>query len=102
VSAHFREGAEEERYEAAAFYEGPTNGLGDRFLDDGQSCVDRILQRPQVGRRVGERCRVVLAKRFPFSVTFSVIYAVQEATIIIVAVAHQRCRPGYWSDRYAR
>jgi len=98
VSAHFREGAEEERYEAAAFYEGPTDGLGDRFLDDVQSCVDRILQRPQVGRRVGERCRVVLAKRFPISV----LYAVEGATIIIVAVAHQRCRPGYWSDRYAR
>jgi hypothetical protein len=41
---------------------------------------------------------VVLARRFPFSV----IYAHEEATIVIVAVAHQRRRPGYWRERYVR
>jgi plasmid stabilization system protein ParE len=98
VSALFLEEAEEEMYEAAAFYEGRTDGLGDRFLDDIQACVDRISERPHMGRRVGGHFRVVLAKRFPFSV----IYALEEATIVIVAVAHQRRRPGYWRDRYAR
>ncbi len=85
-------------YEAAAFYEGRTDGLGDRFLDDIQACVDRISERPHMGRRVGEHFRVVLARRFPFSV----IYALEEASIVIVAVAHQRRRPGYWRERYAR
>jgi plasmid stabilization system protein ParE len=98
VSARFLEKAEEEMYEAAAFYEGRTNGLGERFLDDIQACVDRISERPHMGRQVGEHFRVVLARRFPFSV----IYAVEEATTVIVAVAHQRRRPGYWRDRYAR
>jgi len=98
VSARFLEEAEEEMHEAAAFYDRRTDGLGDRFLDDIQACVDRISERPHIGRRIGEHFRVVLARRFPFSV----IYAAEEATIVIVAVAHQRRRPGYWRDRDAR
>jgi len=98
VRASFLEEAEEEMYEAAAFYEVRTDGLGDRFLDDIEACVARICERPQMGRRVGGHFRVVLAKRFPFSV----IYALEEATVAIVAVAHQRRRPGYWRERYAR
>ena len=98
MSARFLEEAEEEMYEAAAFYEGRTDGLGDRFLADIQTCVERITERPHMGRRVGEHFRVVLAGRFPFSV----IYALDEAAIVIVAVAHQRRRPGYWRDRHAR
>lgn len=98
MKARFLEEAEEEMYQAAAFYEGQTDGLGYRFLDDIQACVDRISERPHMGRRVREKFRVVLARRFPFSV----IYAYEEATIVIVAVAHQRRRPGYWRDRYVR
>ncbi len=47
MRARFLEEAEEEMYEAAAFYEGRTDGLGDRFLDDIEACVDRIA----IGRR---------------------------------------------------
>lgn len=98
MRARFLEGAEEEMYEAAAYYEDQTEGLGDRFLDDIEACVDRICERPQMGRRVLEHFRVVLARRFPFLV----IYALEEATVVIVAVAHQRRRPGYWRERYGR
>jgi len=98
ASARFREKVEEGMYEAAAFYEGRTNRLGDRFLDDIQAYVDRISERPPMGRRVAEHFRVVLARRFPFSV----IHAVEEATTVIVALAHQRRRPGNWRDRYPR
>ena len=94
----FLEEAEEEMYEASAFYEDCSVGLGDRFLDDIQACVDRISERPHLGRRTGKQLRVVLARRFPFSV----VYAVEKATIVIIAIAHQRRRPGYWKERGAR
>ena len=56
-------------------------------------------------RRIGEAprrypvaehgTRRILLERFPFSVH----YRVNEEEIVIVAVAHQKRRPGYWASR---
>jgi plasmid stabilization system protein ParE len=39
--------------------------------------------------------RKFILKRFPFNV----FYLTRETEIVIVAVAHQKRRPGYWSTR---
>jgi plasmid stabilization system protein ParE len=87
--------AEEEMTEAALFYEAANAGLGDDFLDDIQHAIDTIRERPDLGPAVAPGFRRMLVRRFPFSI----IYAVEPGQVVVVAVAHQRRKPGYWRGR---
>ena len=82
---------------AARTYEDQAGGLGERFLEEGEGCVDLLLDRPHIGRRVGEFRRFPLRK-FPFTL----IYAQEGGDLVVVGVAHHRRRPGYWMERYDR
>ncbi|MGI9306620.1 MAG: type II toxin-antitoxin system RelE/ParE family toxin [Gammaproteobacteria bacterium] len=82
---------------AADIYEDQAVGLGERFLDEVEGCVDLLLDRPFIGRRVGAFRRFPLRK-FPFTL----IYALEQDVLVVVAVAHHRRRPGYWMGRYDR
>ena len=87
--------AEEEMIEGALFYEGEAPGLGDDFLDDVQHAIDCVREHSELGVTVAYGFRRVLVRRFPFSI----IYAIEPAHIIVVAVAHQRRAPEYWKGR---
>ena len=87
--------AEEELTEASLYYETASSGLGQEFLDDLQRTVDVLRERPQLGRPVGHSLRQATFRRFPFLL----IYAEEPDQIVVVAVAHQRWRPGYWRSR---
>ena len=87
--------AREELNEAAAFYEASVPGLGDAFLDDVERAIQAVLESPRVGASVRRRFRKTILRRFPFSI----VYADRDEEIVIVAVAHQRRRPGYWRGR---
>ena len=87
--------AEEEMNEAAQFYEGRSDGLGEDFLDEVQHTVESMLAFPQSGPVVSENLRRRILPRFPFGL----LYAVEDERIVIVAVAHLKRRPGYWKDR---
>lgn len=94
-SYRFLSPAEDEMIEAALFYESRSNGLGNDFLDDVQRAVDRLSEYPHSGEPVDSRLRRTLLHRFPFSL----IYAVEPASIVIIAVAHHGRAPGYWRSR---
>ena len=96
MNARFLSDAEDEMNEAASFYESQVVGLGEKFLDEVNECVERILERPKIGRRLRGDIRRLLVTRFPYSV----VYATQGETAVVVAVAHLRRRPGYWVRRY--
>ena len=81
--------------EAALFYEAATAGLGDDFLDDIQHAIDTVREHPEIGVAAGKGLHRVLIRRFPFTV----IYAADPEQIVVVAIAHQRRRPGYWKGR---
>jgi len=87
--------AREELNEATAFYETSVPGLGEAFLDDVERAIEMLRESPGIGAPVGRRFRKSILRRFPFSV----VYALREEEIVIVAVAHQRRRPGYWRGR---
>ena len=88
--------AEEEMTEAALFYEAASSQLGTDFLDDVQRAIDRLCDYPQAGETFASGFRRTLLHQFPFSL----VYAIEENTIVIVAVAHQSRRPGYWHSNY--
>ena len=87
--------AEEELTEASLYYETASSGLGQEFLDDLQRTVDALREHSQLGRPVGRSLRQATFRRFPFLL----IYAEEQDQIVVVAVAHQRRRPGYWRSR---
>ena len=87
--------ARDELVEAAKFYENREDGLGDRFLDEVASCLARIASQPSLGGAVTTVLRRRILRRFPFSV----IYAHEQDTIVVVAVAHTSRKPGYWKGR---
>jgi hypothetical protein len=94
------EEAATEAIEAAAWYEHERPGLGVEFeqavdaaLDLLEEDIVPLLVYPGApGRRGAKR---IMLRRFPYDIV------VRETSqeLIVIAVAHQRRRPGYWSSR---
>ena len=57
--------------------------------------VTRIADAPMRYPTAEHGTRKLILPRFPFSI----FYRSSDAEIVIVAVAHQKRRPGYWSTR---
>lgn len=81
--------------EAALFYEQARTGLGGIFFDDVQRSIDTVRERPMIGEEVEYGFRRTFVHRFPFTI----IYAIEGAAIVVVAVAHQSRSPDYWKGR---
>jgi toxin ParE1/3/4 len=81
--------------EASVFYEARSDGLGFEFLDGVQRVIDLVREHPKLGKSVGGGFRRAVLRRFPFSL----IYSEGPTEIVIIAVAHQKRRPGYWRVR---
>lgn len=81
--------------EAALFYEQARMGLGETFFDDVQRSIDTVRERPMIGEEVDYGFRRTLVHRFPFTI----IYAIEDKEIVVVAVAHQSRSPDYWKGR---
>ena len=91
----FHPEADAELEEAALFYESRLAGLGKSFAAEVERTIALVREFPEAGSQVGPRRRRVLVARFPYSI----VYRHDSDAIVIVAVAHQRRRPGYWRWR---
>lgn len=90
---HPEAGAELE--EASVFYESRMVGLGKTFATEVQRTVTLIRQFPDRGLAIGPSRHRVMVPRFPYSI----IYRRDTDSIVILAISHQRRRPGYWRRR---
>jgi plasmid stabilization system protein ParE len=88
--------AESELRAAAQFYEARLPGVGEAFLIEVGRCFDRVRHYPESGTPCYDRFRRLPVCRFPYCV----IYEVFPQSVLVVAVAHQRRKPGYWRRRY--
>jgi plasmid stabilization system protein ParE len=77
---------------AADYYEKQEAGLGLRFVHELNHAIKFILQFPNAWSPVSKRARRCGLRRFPYNV----IYSVQEDTVAIVTVVHQRRDPEKW------
>jgi len=59
--------------------------------------VTKILEAPAQSPLAEHGTRKFILQRFPFNI----FYLHRESEIVIVAVAHQKRRPGYWAARVA-
>ncbi len=81
--------------ETADFYEERRSGLGLEFLEEVQLTIRRILDFPNAWQSLSKNTRRCLTNRFPFGL----IYQVKADEVRIIAIAHQKQRPGYWRGR---
>ncbi len=91
----FHPSARAELREARAWYMERSPLSAAAFAQDVATAVDRIAEAPTryPAAEHGTRCFVL--QRFPFNI----FYRAGPTEIVIVAVAHQKRRPGYWRNR---
>jgi toxin ParE1/3/4 len=95
-TVHLHEEAEAELAGAVAFYEGRREGLGGEFRQEVEGAVGRIGRMPQAFTLTPEDgTRRCVLRRFPYTLHF----LETEEAIWVLAVAHQRRKPGYWHGR---
>jgi hypothetical protein len=70
-------------------------GLGTEFLTEVERTIVAIVSHPKAAPKVKKDIRRRLLKRFPFGI----LYVATVDEIVVLAVMHLRCRPGYWHDR---
>jgi plasmid stabilization system protein ParE len=87
--------ADKEVDDAAAWYEEQAEGLTRDFLDELDRAVRLIRIYPLLAQQIEPEIRRFLFARFPYSL----IYGIDQETIVVIAVAHQRREPRYWLDR---
>ena len=80
---------------AAQWYAERSLTAAARFVTELDDAEMAILERPEAWPLGDAGTRRYLLRRFPFSV----VYRVEDARIVIVAIAHARRRPGYWKHR---
>ena len=90
--------AEVELWEAVEFYESKCVGLGLDFERAAKAAVELIQQSPERWPLREDGTRRHLIHRFPYVV----VYIHHKDHIWIIAFAHCRRRPGYWSGRTGR
>ncbi|MDN5797912.1 MAG: type II toxin-antitoxin system RelE/ParE family toxin [Intrasporangium sp.] len=84
------------------WYEARGIGLGDRFESSVDDVLDALVEWPESGAvwPGWDRIPVVRSRRlvdFPYRL----VYIVQPGVLVVVALAHQKRKPGYWRDRVA-
>jgi len=67
------------------------------FLDQFEQAISRLMKSPDTWPRHKHGTRRYILRLFPFQV----IYLVGRDTIEVVAVAHDKRKPGYWAPRVA-
>ncbi|MBI4996895.1 MAG: type II toxin-antitoxin system RelE/ParE family toxin [Rhodocyclales bacterium] len=81
---------------AAAFYsEKASAELGLALVAEFERGANLLLANPLIGTPFRGTSRRYVLRRFPYSI----IYRATANEIQIVAVAHHRRRPGYWTKR---
>ena len=85
----------EEAEAAARWYADRSSSAAAGFADEIDSAIAAIEQNPEAWPAYEHGTRHYLLRRYPFSV----VYRVEAARILIVAVAHGHRRPGYWASR---
>ena len=91
----YRRVARTEYDQAAVWYEGEQQGLGDDFVAEIQCNLDVIAEHPTRFPLVGRGIRQAILIRFPYSI----FYRIRTDWIIVVAVFHHSRNPVDWQSR---
>jgi plasmid stabilization system protein ParE len=95
MSVRLLEPAQAELEEAITWYAGQAPGLGDAFLIETLKSIQLIEKFPQAWHPLTPHIRRCRLRRFPYSV----VYTLEGDDLLVLAIAHQHRKPGYWRNR---
>jgi len=88
--------AELELVEGAAYYAREANAeIAEAFIAEFDRSAKLLGDYPKLGTTWRGRVRRLPLRRFPYSI----VYSLSQVEVRILAVAHQRRRPGFWKGR---
>ena len=85
----------EEAHAAYHWYKERNETVAKSFLAELDHAIELVSEEPMRWSAYLDRTRRFLIKKFPFSI----IYCHQNQTVQILAIAHERRKPGYWKNR---
>jgi plasmid stabilization system protein ParE len=91
----FHPHAEKELEQIENHYDSIRKGLGNRFRDEIQTTISRILKFPNGWPQMSGNVRRCRLNSFPYGI----IYRVKPREIRVLAVMHHRREPDYWTHR---
>jgi plasmid stabilization system protein ParE len=91
--------AEAEIDEAIGWYEREVRGLGRRFREAVGETLLQAAEHPELGSTVPYVADVDVRRQIVKKFPYAVVYYETGDEIRVLAVAHGRKRPGYWSGR---
>lgn len=92
MQARFLQPAQYELDDAINYYNAQAPDLGQAFLLEVLAGLERICQFPDAWYPFSHHARRCQLKRFPYGV----IYAVDNETILVIAIGHLHRSPEYW------
>jgi plasmid stabilization system protein ParE len=95
MNVEFHPAALREVEDGQAWYEERSLFAASAFLRELSAAVQRIRDAPNRYPPAEAGTRRILMERFPFTI----YYRTKADTLTVVAVAHQKRRPGYWASR---
>ena len=95
MSVRLLEPAQAELDDAITWYAEQAPGLGDAFLIETLKTIQLIEQYPTAWHPLTPQIRRCRLRRFPYSL----VYTQDGNDLLVVAVAHQHRKPGYWRAR---
>ncbi len=95
MHVEFHPAALQEAEDAQSWYAERSVFAASAFIRELSLAIQRVLEAPHRYPTAEGRTRKALLDRFPFTV----YYRVTPDVVSIIAVAHQKRRPGYWSSR---
>jgi plasmid stabilization system protein ParE len=95
TAVRYHEAAEEELLNEIGYLEHRAEGLGRRFFDEVRRVEDLIAQFPEAAEEIRPGVRKRPLRKF----RYSLVYSIEKDGPLILAVAHQSRRPGYWIGR---
>jgi plasmid stabilization system protein ParE len=92
--------ARAELSDAVQWYEARQTGLGERYLQAVDSTFGQLVRYPQAGVRVPLVPLDLAVRRVPvLHFPYAIVYIETTDAIRVLAIVHDRRRPGYWLHR---
>lgn len=87
--------AEDEYDEAVAWYRQRSLTAARHFRQEVLVAEWLLAEHPRIGKPIEAEARSLCVNDFPYSL----VYAIRDSGLLVVALAHHSRRPGYWQDR---
>ncbi len=74
--------------------------IAEQFEQEIIKGIDFIKRHPESGGFLGDGLRKIKLPSYPFSIIYELNKEKELWQVVIVSIAHEKRRPGFWKNRY--